>query len=100
MASLPLSIPNPGNPGSRREVEEQEPRGGLALNALTRGRVAEEADLEGRVDLGLARLPVKSAVERQELVERRRLDGRGGQHREVAQRRGPARRDQDPASER
>src|SRR5262249_23175889 len=73
MASLPLSLPIPGYRGSRCEIEVQDPGGGLTLDPLARDRVAEEGDFEGGVDLGLARLPVEPAVERQKLV-----GGRGG----------------------
>src|SRR5262249_24025162 len=100
MASLPLSLPIPGYRGSRCEIEVQDPGGGLTLDPLARDRVAEEGDFEGGVDLGLARLPVEPAVERQKLVEGRSLDGRSRQDREGAQRRGPCRRDQDAAAER
>src|SRR6266540_6521624 len=111
MTSLPLSIGVPGDrPGTswgrrrsgqrdRRQSEEQRPRGGLALNALAGDRVAEERDGERCVDLGLACLPIESAVEGKQLVERRELDRRGARDREVGERRRAARGNQHAATE-
>src|SRR5262249_6098543 len=86
--------------GRRWEIEVRDPGGGRTLARRARAGGAEEGDFEGGADLGLARLPVEPAVERQKLVEGRSLDGRSRQDREVAQRRGPSRRDQDAAAER
>src|SRR6266540_6515876 len=111
MTSLPLSIGVPGDrPGTswgrrrsgqrdRRQGEEQRPRGGLALNALAGDRVAVERDVERCVDLGLACLPIESAVEGKQLVERRELDLRGAQDWEVGERGRAARRDEPAGPE-
>src|SRR6266542_3256612 len=97
MTSLPLSIGVPGE--GPREREQQRPRGGLALNALAGDRVAEERDVERCVDLGLACLPIETAIEGKQLVERRELDLRGGEDREVGERRRAARRDEPAGPE-
>src|SRR5262249_4829486 len=50
--------------------------------------MAEEREVECHLNLGLAGLPVDASVEREQLVERRSLDGRDRENREVVQRRG------------
>src|SRR6266540_7471904 len=97
MTSLPLSIGVPGE--GPRESEEQRPRGGRALDALAGDRVAEERDVERCVDLGLACLPIETAIEGKQLVERRELDLRGAQDWEVGERGRAARRDEPAGPE-
>src|SRR5258706_1280168 len=94
MTSLPLSN---GVPRTRcaGEAEQQGPGRRLALDAMAGDRVPEERDVDRHVNLGLARLPVETPVERKELIEGRELDLGSRKDREIRQGRAAAGGDRD-----